>query len=886
MVLLTHMRESAPLKIRHLLRTLPICLVLLALVQQTRAQNYNLLGATWPAGSNLVMKLGLGPTTVALQDGSSSWNASAADALDIWNGYVDFITLSSIASATVPEISGDGVNATFFSSTIFGDTFGDDTLAVTVFLTSGEVMTEADVICNTAFHYDSYRGALQTAAADIHRIFVHEFGHVLGLGHVTNTPPGQALMEPGISDLDHLAPDDIAGVRQLYGANIMNLPEPGLLREGDSFTYSLLDANNGPTSYSALGLPPGITIDSASGHINGSAMAGGVYGVVITAHGPIANAYGTFQMTVAGFENVPGLLRILDLDAFAMVADPIRPRIYAGGFTGINMIDTETFAVMNLLKGDQRFALSVSADSSKLLFVDGYANASQLKRIDLNSLQQLPALTIPVNYYATWVLDGLNERDYIASWSDAPEVVQFDATTGALQKVFASGSDRPQIAISPDRRTLFVTRPGTSGELSAYDISTPEPTLLHQFTGYFGYPAPSPDGQYLYAESPGSIIQAHLPDLSPAISFGSVAFGADIVSVHSNGSIYQSHYGDGYTSGAIWSYDPVSLQQTADSDLGGLNPTTDLNNGWYDPFALVLDSSGKYLFVTVEDYSGRHGEQIWVFSTDLASFPPPPIDPSQNLLNISTRARVESGEDAMIGGFIVQGPDPKKVLIRGLGSSLPLTGALSDPILDLYDSTGKLIASNNDWASERLDILGTQLAPSSEREAAILMTLDPGAYTAVVHDRTNQPGQALVEVYDLAPGDSLLANISTRGKVEIGDGVMIGGFIIGGEDQTKVLVRAIGPSLAGQGILFPLVDPVLEIHDSAGTLISTNDNWRSTQQNEIIATGIAPTNDKESAILLTLDPASYTAIVRGQNSTTGVALVEVYNLDADSAGSK
>src|SRR4029079_5921350 len=102
-------------------------------------------------------------------------------------------------------------------------------------------------------------------------------------------------------------------------------------------------------------------------------------------------------------------------------------------------------------------------------------------------------------------------------------------------------------------------------------MSTPEPTLLHQFTGYFGYPAPSPDGQYLYAESPGSIIQAHLPDLSPAISFGSVAFGADIVSVHSNGSIYQSHYGDGYTSGAIWSYDPVSLQQTADSDLGGLN---------------------------------------------------------------------------------------------------------------------------------------------------------------------------------------------------------------------------------------------------------------------------------------------------------------------------
>ena len=127
------------MKICHLLRTLPICLVLLALVQQTRAQNYNLLGAT--AGlqaRSVVMKLGLGPTTVALQDGSSSWNASAADALDIWNGYVDFITLSSIASATVPEISGDGVNATFFSSTIFGDTFGDDTLAVRGKLETGD----------------------------------------------------------------------------------------------------------------------------------------------------------------------------------------------------------------------------------------------------------------------------------------------------------------------------------------------------------------------------------------------------------------------------------------------------------------------------------------------------------------------------------------------------------------------------------------------------------------------------------------------------------------------------------------------------------------------------------------------------------------------------
>jgi hypothetical protein len=851
------------------------------------------LDLEWPAGSKVVMQLGFGPTTIPLQDGMSSWNASAADTVDIWNGYLDFITFSSVSSPTVPEVSGDGLNCAFFSSTIFGDSFGDGAIAVTVLLSTesdNSVTAETDVVVNSAYRYDSYRGPEQSAAYDFHRIILHEFGHVLGLDHVTNTPPGQALMEPIISDLDHLGADDVAGARHLYGAEITNLPEPVSLRQSDSLTYSLIEANNSPTSYSAIGLPPGITIDSQNGHISGAVTAGGVYGAVITAHGPIADAYGAFQITMHGFDDVPGLLAILHMDASSMIADPIRPRIYTGGFTGINMINTETFAVETLLSGDQRFALSVSADSSELLFVDGYANSSQLKRIDLNSLQQLPAVTIPVNYYATWVLNGLDGRDYIASWSEPPQVLQFDATTGALQKVFASGSERPQIAISPDRKTLFVTQ---SDSLSTYDISTPDPLLLTQLTGTFFNPAPSPDGQYVYVSGLGdlsglgSIIQAHLPDLIPATSFGSISVGPGVDPlVPLDGSIYQAHYPNGYTSGAIFVYDSVSLQRTADVELGGFNTTNDLNNGWYEPFNIVLDNSGKHFFVTVYNYGYGGEEEIWVFSTDLASFPPPPVAPTKDLLNISTRARVEAGENAMIGGFIVDGTTPKTLLVRGIGPSLPLSGALSDPVMELYDSTGKLIASNDNWITDRLNILGTLLEPSSEREAAILRTLQPGAYTAVVHDATNQPGLSLVEVYDLDAKDSFVANISTRGKVGTGNNVMIGGFIIGGEDPTNVLVRAIGPSLAGKGILFPLVDPVLEIHDSTGQLIKTNDNWRSTQQSEIAATGIAPTNDTESAILLTLDPGSYTAIVRGQGSATGVALVEVYNLDGASAASK
>jgi Putative Ig domain/Matrixin len=877
------------LKISHLLRTLPVCLVLLALVQKTRAQNYNLLGPAWPAGSNVVMNLGLGPTTVALQDGSASWNASAADALDIWNGYVDFITLSSIASATVPKISGDGVNATFFSSTIFGDTFGDDTLAVTVFLgdeSDTAIMTEADVVCNTAFRYDSYRGPLQSTAADIHRIFVHEFGHVLGLAHVFLSPPGQLIMQPEISDLDHPVGDDITGIRYLYGAEFPFLPKALPIRIGLPFIEDV-GANNNPTSYSATDLPPGLILESDSGRISGTPTTSGVFNAVITAHGPIVDTYGAYQFAVLGLEEVPGLLSILNLPASSLVADPIRPRIYvAAGYAGISMIDTETFEVTSLVSSSPFNArLSISADASTLLYTDLYGSPVQEYKIDLETLNALPAVPIPGNLSA--VLEGLNNQAYVAG---ASGVYQIDAATGVLQQYFAppqsTSTASPTIAISPDRQTLYVARESIDGDLSTYDISTTDPMLLHQLSGSFASLAPSRDGQFLYYvhDNTGSysLIQAQLPTLSPAKSLFASSLYLGPTEVGLDGSIYQSIFPAGsYSndpSGSFSVYDPATLQQTFDVEIGNLQA----NLYPYVPLEIAFDNSGKYFFARVQ---GFYGAEVWVFSTDLASFPPP-VHPTKNLLNISTRARVKTGEAAMIGGFIVQGPNPKKVLIRGIGPSLPLTGAMSNPVLDLYDSSGKLLASDDDWTADQLNIIGSQLAPSSKRESAILVTLQPGAYTAVVRDLNTQPGLALVEVYDLDPRDSLLANISTRGKVETADNVMIAGFIIGGAEPTKVIVRAIGPSLTTKGIQQPLADPILELHDGNGDLASTNDNWRSTQQAEIIATGIPPTDDRESAILATLQPGSYTAIVRGQNSTTGVALVEVYNLDGASAASK
>jgi hypothetical protein len=261
------------------------------------------------------------------------------------------------------------------------------------------------------------------------------------------------------------------------------------------------------------------------------------------------------------------------------------------------------------------------------------------------------------------------------------------------------------------------------------------------------------------------------------------------------------------------------------------------------------------------------------------------------LQNISTRLRVQTGENALIGGFIVAGSAPKKIILRAIGPSLsaagsPTPGRVLDPTLELNDSSGERVAFNDNWkdSPQRAEIEASGIPPSDDREAAIARTLLPGLYTATVRGAGDSTGVALVEVYDIdTPADSRLANISTRGFVDTGDNVMIGGLIVGPSDRasTMMLVRAIGPSLTARGVAGALQDPTIALHDSDGALLAANDNWKESQQPEIERTGIPPTDDRESAIVRVLTPGIYTAIVRGQGSSTGVALVEAYNLGGE-----
>jgi hypothetical protein len=250
--------------------------------------------------------------------------------------------------------------------------------------------------------------------------------------------------------------------------------------------------------------------------------------------------------------------------------------------------------------------------------------------------------------------------------------------------------------------------------------------------------------------------------------------------------------------------------------------------------------------------------------------------------NISTRLRVETGDNALIGGFIITGTQPKKVIIRAIGPSLSsfFPGVLANPILELHGPGAFVTITNDNWRSDQqAEIIATGVPPSNDLESAIVATLaaNNSAYTAIVRGVNNGTGIGVVEAYDLdRTVDSKLGNISTRGLVQTGDNVMIGGMIVIGQSSLGVLVRAIGPSLPVSG---PLGDPTMELHDGNGGLIAANNNWRSDQEAEIIATGIPPSNDLESAIVRNLAPGNYTAIVRGVNGTTGIAVVEAYGLN-------
>ena len=261
--------------------------------------------------------------------------------------------------------------------------------------------------------------------------------------------------------------------------------------------------------------------------------------------------------------------------------------------------------------------------------------------------------------------------------------------------------------------------------------------------------------------------------------------------------------------------------------------------------------------------------------------------PTAQLTAISTRASVQTLAGVTIGGFIITGTAPKRVIVHGLGPTLSqppynVPNVLADPTLSLHDSTHSIFSNDNWKETQQTAIQATGKAPRFDVESAIVITLQPGNYTAILGGKNLTTGIGLMEVYDIdTAAFAELTAVSTRGFVGTGEGLMIGGLITsGGNGSTQVIVRGLGPTLGQPPYNVPnvLADPKLTLVNSNGNIVGGNNNWKDTQQTAIQATGLAPPNDLEAAIVVTVAAGNYTAILEGNGGGTGIGLVEIYKL--------
>jgi hypothetical protein len=570
-----------------------------------------------------------------------------------------------------------------------------------------------------------------------------------------------------------------------------------------------------------------------------------------------------------------------------------------------------------------RTTFATSLDNPIGLAVDGGTilvaenGAGRIKRLPVDGSPGTVSLTIanPLGIDAHGSSGGGFFTTYIATGASV-----FQVAPGGLSVDIDPGDNSRAVMVDFATNVFVTTDAGTISEIPAN--GSPKFTFASGLNDPHGIAFVPPglnqgEGGFVYvADTAASTIYKIAPGFAPApfVTGGSPNFlifqtnGAPTVvtmTATSVASTMATLHGTVNPNGSATTY-KFSYGKT--TSYGSSTPETSAGTGTTTlsksaVIAGLLPSTTYHFQIVASNKVGSSTGSDLSFTTlppNSTPIPTPTPTPPDTALNISTRVDVETGDDVGIGGFIITGTDPKMVVIRGLGPSLssavpPVAGALSDPLLELHDSTGAIIATNDNWMTnsvgDQTTLANNGLAPADDLEAALVRTLDPGAYTAIIKGSHGEMGVALVEAYNLddpgAAGE--LANISTRGFVGTTSNVLIGGIIVGpvGGTSATAVVRAIGPSLlnANPPIANALLDPVLELHNGAGDLIALSDNWQtdaapSNYSAQVIAAGLAPTADAESAIYATLSAGSYTAIVSGKDGTSGVGLVEVYHVPA------
>jgi sugar lactone lactonase YvrE len=515
-------------------------------------------------------------------------------------------------------------------------------------------------------------------------------------------------------------------------------------------------------------------------------------------------------------------------------------------------------------------AFFLTAGASGLRANPGDLYSGQLSGNEVDKFTPLGAKTVFVSGFFADALAFDSKGNLFVADTSRGKIVK--VTPGGAHADFATIANPMGLAFDASGN-LFVSD-ASNGSIKKLTPTGAISTFASGLNGPFGL-AFDRDGNLFVSEANSGTIKKFPPAGPPPTTFASGLNSPEGLAFDSAGNLYEVDFG----TGKIFKFTPGGTKSTFAMGLVG-------------PRNIAIDQSDN-LFVAnfssqeiLKFTSAGGGPTTFASNANAGGLAFEP--PTGQLTNISTRASVQTGEGVTIGGFIVTGTDNKTVVLRGLGPTLSqppfnVSGVLADPTLQLFDGSGHPLWFNDNWKdTQQAQIQAAGLAPPNDLESAILQVLPPGNYTAILSGKSGTTGIGLVEVYDVSPGVfAELTNVSTRGFVGTNDGVMIGGFITGGGNgSTEVVVRGLGPTLAAPpfNLAGTLADPVITLVNQSGMVVRTNDNWKNTQQAAIQATGLAPSNDLESAMVVTVATGSYTAILSGKNGGTGIGLVEVYNV--------
>lgn len=598
-------------------------------------------------------------------------------------------------------------------------------------------------------------------------------------------------------------------------------------------------------------------------------------------------------MGLTAFAQTPSVIFLMELDGYAQTS-ATQTEYRTGGFgVEVDFSSIPPAATKVTLKKPNGSTVAIPlAEDGAYYYEEYFSTSAQLKAAYPNGTYQISVTNggsdnttsiaatftpIPVSRITNFdQLQSIDGASATVSWNAVPK-------TGDLETLYwelldTHGNQLNSVLLSDARltSTIFDDIPGG--------------TSLFGAIAYLGYAVSSANNG-----STGLAVGTGFTLVFPMFRIASAPAAPKSVGA----------YGSGYGQMTITWQAPIdtdltgyTLERSTSSDFPQSNTTRISLPGAYTSY---IDDVGTtpaiyYYRVTATNPYGSSAPTAAAQAQTLG----PTGNGATRLANIATRARCGVGDNVTIGGFVVTGAQKKRVLIRAVGPTLESQGIsasdlLRDPVMSVYRGQ-TVIATNDDWGTNpnaaEIKTVGAQiganpLSLNDTASSALLIDLDPGAYTFVVNGKNGASGIVLLEVYDAAlTGESRFANIATRANSTGGAGVTIGGFVITGDAPRQVLLRAIGPTLATYGLnpSAVLADPVIELHRGA-PVIATNNNWTTNLNKDSILTtsarigaaSIADGDNKSSVLLITLPPGVYSFLAYDKNNSDGIVLVEAYD---------